>query len=136
MEKAVVWLLLNAAGVTALVGQRIKPIMEHQGTSFPYITYQAISGTPIQTTDGASGIAEGVIQINAYAITYEVARAIIEAVRIALQGQSGTFNGVKCRVLVESGPNDLPESPTADKEMPVFGRTIDVNVMFTETIPS
>jgi hypothetical protein len=135
-EKAIHHILSNASGVTDIVGQRIKPIAEHQAQALPYITYQTLIGTPAEDSQGSAGGTGAVIQINAYAATYESARDIIEQVRLAAQGQQGTFNGVNAAVRVDSGPQDLQQTPGAATEVPVFARSIDLAVMFLEAIPS
>ena len=137
MEKAIVNILINDSGVTALVGQRIRPILEHQEQALPFVTYQVIDTDHVETMDGAAGLAMGSIQINAFSATYSEAASIIEAVRVALEGKKGTYNSVVVGGIINaSGPRDVPQAPTAAKETIVYGKSMDFDVWFTEAIPA
>ena len=136
-EKAILNILTNDAGVTALVGQRVRPIIEHQKQALPYVTYQAIATDHVETMDGSAGLAMRSLQINCYSSTALEAEAIIEAVRVALQGKKGTYNGVVVGGIINAdGPRDLPQSPNAAKETMVYAKSVDFDVWFTEAIPA
>ncbi len=137
-EKAVVNILTNDAAVIALdFGQRIKPIIEQQGQALPFVTYQAIGTDHVETMDGSAGLAMRSLQINCYSATALQAAAIMEAVRVALQGKKGTYGGVVVGGIINAdGPRDLPQSPQAAKETIVYAKSMDFDVWFTEAIPA
>ena len=94
IEEALVALLEADAGVSALVGNRIYPIVIPDGASLPAIAYQRISGPRAETMDGPSGLAWPRFQITSVAETVSEAIALANAVRHALDGYSGTVLGV------------------------------------------
>jgi len=84
------------AGLTALISTRVYPGFISQTSTLPCLTYQRISTPRIIThdTSGASGTAHPRFQFDAWAETNTSAKAIIDAVRAALNGYKGTMGTV------------------------------------------
>jgi len=93
IEEVLYAYLTNCAGLTALVGDRIYPIILPQKISFPAVTYQRISGIREYSQSGPSGLAHPRFQFSCWAKKYQEAKAIAEQVRLALDGYKGMMGG-------------------------------------------
>ena len=91
-EKYLVATLKGNAPLAALVGTRIFPLIVPQGTDFPCISYQRISGMPANTLSGHSGLEEIDLQIDVWAKTYAEAKEIAKAVRAAMPATGTPFS--------------------------------------------
>lgn len=76
--------LVGHAGVTALVGARVYPLLIPEGTPLPCVTYQRVSGTPENTLEGHSGLEEVMVQVDCWSATYGGAKALAKQVRAAM----------------------------------------------------
>lgn len=92
------------AGLTALISTRIYPAFIAQTSSLPCLTYQRISTPRVITHDasGATGTAHPRFQFDAWAETNASAKAVIDALRAALNGYKGTMGTVN-PVTVQAG---------------------------------
>jgi hypothetical protein len=86
--------LLDIAGVTALVGQRVYCGSRPQAGALPDIVINRISGAPIYTDDGESGLASARIGIDCWGPTYGSAKLSARAVIAALSAFVGEQSGV------------------------------------------
>ena len=77
--------LAGHAGLTALVGDRIYPVVLPEGVSYPAVRYQRIGGGPLQHTGGDSGLENARIQIDVWAKRYAQAKDTAEQVRAAIR---------------------------------------------------
>lgn len=90
MLSDLVTFLENDAGISALIGTRIYPQILPQDPTFPAITYSQTSGVRDRVIrEGPSGRARPRITINCWGERYSQARALADAVRIALDGYRG-----------------------------------------------
>jgi hypothetical protein len=121
-EKYLVATLKGNAQLAALVGTNIFPIIIPQGTAFPCISYQRISGMPANTLSGHSGLEEIDLQIDVWAKTYTEAKAIAKAVRAAMPA-SGTPFSARLRM-----DEDLPGDDGT-----YFRVSMEYTVWFLET---
>ena len=94
IEEALVAILQADATVSGLVNDRIYPLVAPVGAELPAITYQRISGVRMETLQGPTGLAAPRFQFSCLANTYSQAKSLANAVRQALDGYSGTVNGV------------------------------------------
>jgi len=81
------------AAVTALVADRIYPMIAPDGAATPYVTYQVIATEAHNIINGAPGTERKVIQVNCISNTYANAKAIAEAVKAAINSSIGYLNG-------------------------------------------
>ncbi len=93
IEEALYSHLAADAGVSALVGDRIYPTLAPQEAELPYLVYQRVSGPRVRSHGGPSGLAHPRFQITGAAETYPSLRAVMNAVRAALDGFKGTMGG-------------------------------------------
>lgn len=96
MMGALIARLLAAAPVTALVGQRVFPVSRPQTTALPAITLQIIDEDRAQHMRGFQELRQALVQVDVWALTYEIATAAKEAVIAALVPASSS-NGIDFR---------------------------------------
>ncbi len=100
MEADLLAVLEANAGVSALVGARIYPMVLPQRVTLPAIRYQVISTIPQPTHNGPSGLRQYRLQLSVHAATYSSAQAVAEALYTALDGKKAIFgSGTSCTVV-------------------------------------
>lgn len=125
MESDLLAVLEGNAGVSALVGARIYPLILPQRVTLPAIRYQVISTIPQPTHNGASGLRQYRIQLSVHAATYSAAQAVAEALHTALDAKKAVFgSGTSCTVA-----NDVPGY---DEESGQYMRHVDVEPWWRE----
>lgn len=90
IEEALVNILTNDVGVSALIGTRCYPYLAPQDQGLPAIAYQKISGSPFYAHDGEAGLSQARIMISNVDDDYAGAKALARAVRDALSAYQGT----------------------------------------------
>lgn len=75
--------LSGNAGVAALVGTRIYPMIRARGDVLPALVYSVISALPIATLNN-SGYADDIFSVSCDAVTYAGAQTLADAVALAL----------------------------------------------------
>jgi len=109
VEEAMRALLLADPAVSALVAARIYPAPLPQGPTLPALCYQRISATRTRSQEGPSGRARARFQVDAWASTYDAARAAAAAVRRACDGFRGVVSGVELQEVQLATDRDLYE---------------------------
>lgn len=93
IEQAFYNVLAAHAGLSALVGPRIYPLILPQNPILPAATYARVSG-PAEYTGGASSqLVESRLQVSCWAPDYTTAKAVAAQVRAALSALGGTIGG-------------------------------------------
>lgn len=96
IEQALFVELKTAAGITALVGTRVYPLILPQNAAFPAITFQKVSGSRSHSQSGPSNLAHPRFQISCWAkgdTAYPDAKGLAAQVRQAIDGFKGTMGG-------------------------------------------
>lgn len=93
IEEALVAHLASDAAVAASVSDRIYPAVLPQKPGYPAIVYHRVSGPREHSQDGPSGLAHARFQLDCIDGTFRGARELGAAVRLALDGFSGTMGG-------------------------------------------
>jgi len=93
IEEALVAYLLANGGVSTLIGTRCHPQKLPERPTYPALRYTQLDGPRDMHMQGASGHATPRYQLDAFATTYAQAKALAKAVRLALNGFSGTMGG-------------------------------------------
>lgn len=93
IEEALLYHLEHDAGVLALVGSRVYPLIIPQDVDLPAIAYQRIDGPRVRSQSGPSHLAHPRIQITCQASMYSSAKALAGAVRASLDGYRGLMGG-------------------------------------------
>lgn len=84
-------ILLADAQVAALVGTRAFPLIAPDKTALPYIVASTVNVSPNDNKTGPSGLDEIMIQVDAYAGTYDRAQTIATLCRDALDYYRGLY---------------------------------------------
>lgn len=85
-ESQVYSLLKNNATLNTLISGRIYPLVAPQNVSYPYMTYQVVSGIRMQCLKGNIYQGNFRFQIDVWGKTYSNVKAISEAVKDCLVG--------------------------------------------------
>ncbi|MDA8212162.1 MAG: DUF3168 domain-containing protein [Clostridia bacterium] len=118
IEEALYAHLNTYANLTALVGNRIYPLVLPQKGSYPAITYQKVSGPRLHALQTDPGTAHPRFQISCWAQTYSKAKAVVKQVQAALQDFSGIMGGaggVQVDAVLFENEFDLYEEETEGK---------------------
>ena len=130
-EKAVLNLLLADAGVAALVNARIYMGITEEGTDYPCVTIERISGQRVVRSQMAAsdpGIVDARLQVTAWGSSYESVKTVADAVRIALERYAGAIAGVTVWDIVpETDGPDL-----YDNDLKLYGAPADYTVTHPE----
>ena len=133
LQDAIYDLLDNDATLTSRIGSRIYPMVAPQDETYPYIVYQTISDQTSEVVEGASGTANGRVQIASWALTYREAHQLDEEVRAAVQGYRGTNAGVFIASILPGSGRDTMQMFGDGRERAVFGVQRDLSVWYDES---
>ena len=111
-------LLAADSGVSALVSTRIYAGPLPQNATLPAILYTTIDGVRDGPFDGPNGFVQSRLQVDCLGSAVDQggileAKAVLKAVRQALNGYSGTTDGVSIRSVHMDSERDLYEPETA-----------------------
>lgn len=112
IETGIYQRLTNDSSVSALVSTRVYPVLLPQGCDVPAIRYTNISRPPVNHKKGASGLTQSRIQVDCYDKTYEGAKTLGKAVRLAMIKEGGTWGG--CPVSVCRNVDHTDETEEID----------------------
>ena len=85
--------LTGHAGLSALVGTRVFPVILPQNVTLPAVRYQRITGGQVTAHSGYTGLENPRYQIDAWANTFDAARAIAKQIRLAMTSAT-TFTAI------------------------------------------
>jgi len=124
--------------VTYHVGQRIGRSVVPQGTEFPYLTIQLLSGASDHHQGGATAYADSLVQVDVWARSTKTRDRIADAVRRSVDGFSGPMNTDAGSVWVHHcrATRADAEYPSADKrEKPIYNARFDLTIKHAESVP-
>lgn len=123
LEESLYAYLKTHAGLNALVGTRIYPLILPQPPTLPAVTYFKISRVNQRTMGNPTDVLKRVrVQFSCWATTYAGAKAIAEQVMAALQdfrGEMGGTGGVQVLDGDVINEQDLYETDTGIYHVPV-----------------
>jgi len=129
MEEAIRTRLLATSGVTALVSQRVYCGSRPQGGTLPDIIINRISGAPVYTDDGESGLAQARLELDCWGTTYASAKNAARAVIASLSAFFGTVGGTTFQYILLDAERDFRESG-GDAPEYLFRTNLDFIVWF------
>lgn len=132
VEQSIYSILSGNAGVTAIAGTRIRPIMVGNADGFPAVTYQRVTTSQRYSYGGNSNKATGRWQLNCLAATYAQAKNLAEAVKAAIDTYSGTSGDFRLAHVFVDDMQDLPHDPEDGSEKPIYGVRLDIRTVFTD----
>lgn len=121
MEEALTSLLASVAG-----GRR-HWTRAPQGTPFPFVVLNRVSGTPGYVMSGPSGYVASRVQVDVYGETFAATISTARAVQVALSGYRGTVGSTDIQGIFIDGVRDLP-AEDAGTVTHLFRTTIDLLV--------
>ena len=131
IEEALYTHLSGNAGLSALVSNRIYPMIMPQDVALPAVTYQKISGERMHTLQTDPGVASPRFQFNCWGSSYSSAKAVAVKVKDALKDFTGTLGGAGgVTVLRVVGPED--ELDDYDAETETFRTILDFFIWHQE----
>ena len=138
VEGTLVWLLLNNAGVTAMVGDRVYPFNSPASAPLPKVTYWRwdtdrdveVGGF---TNDGPTGVAVARFFVDAWADSRLTAVNVAAAVRRAVNGFAGTVGTVTIGSVRVASEREQPGALIPGRSEPVQRQTLDVRVSYQES---
>lgn len=125
MEAALTMLLLGDARVKQLAGSKLHWLRAPQTIVPPYAVLQVISSRDDYHLQGASGLTDARVQIDAYADSYLGARKLSDAILGVLSGYRGILSGVRLQAGFVDNRRDFPASSSGDVT-PLFRRSADI----------
>lgn len=111
LDEAIFTVLSSNAGVAAICGDRSYPVQAPQTAAAPYVVWQRISSTPVNTHDGAAELDTVLVQFSCYGLTFTQAHDLRRAVRSALESVALGNGAVGIVANVRDGFEDAPTPP-------------------------
>jgi hypothetical protein len=130
LEKGLRDLLINDTTVGPLVaGQRVRPILLPEGSTYPAIVYTVVATSPLASMDGVNALQMKRMQIDCYGNNAVEAKTLCKAVHNLLDGYRGTLS--EGTVIQSSLPNQDVDS--FDFDLSVYRISLDFNIRFVES---
>ena len=110
IEKAIRAILVANSTVAAIT-TRCYPAKLPQNPTYPLILFSKVTGMRDHHLQGPSGLAHPRFQVEAWAATYDAAKTLANAIKVALDGYAGTQGAVKIgSILIESERDSYEEA--------------------------
>lgn len=116
----------------AIVAGRIFPVLSpEQGRAYPEIVYEGDEGEFDQTFDGPGNLVTQQVKVNCRDRSYDAAMNLGTVVNTALNGQSGTWAGIKILGVFYKGEEESDEAiPNSGPDSLVYIKTIHFSVVY------
>lgn len=119
--------VLADAGIGGSLSDRYYPMVLPQNPTYPALVSQVVSDVQEGTLAGKSDVVRARIQLTVWADTYVAARSIIKAIRLLMDGTTGTWSGTRIgSVRVEN------ELDAFGEETKIYGRQLDLMILYHE----
>jgi hypothetical protein len=134
LEAGIKAAISGVAGVSDIVGTRIRPVMLAQDDDRPYITYQVTERQSYPTlADGPAEHKAASIEVGYFADDYDTAAHLSDLVRDALDQYAGTAGGVEFAPVAFGGESDVEETTPEGEETPIFVRVQTYRTLYRLT---
>lgn len=133
-EKVVADALVADAGVAAIIGDRIYPVIAPATAETPFATWRRQSVTREMTLSNRPvGLPTVVLAVELYADTYEAVRELADACRLKLDGWgSGSGESVSVRLVTLSNESDGLIQLAGGDLPPVYSVTQTYTILWQE----
>lgn len=127
IEAKMVDILLADAGVAAIVGTRIDPVVVRKMTEFPSLIYRRLpGGERTYSLAGRGGMTTVAVALYGWATDYATARSLADAVRDALDAYtSNATDGIQVASVVDGADEWIDE-------LGAFGCGVETRLSFLE----
>ena len=112
--------LTSQTAVSSLIGARVYPLIAPQGTPLPLVVYQRTGVQRPQSLAGNVGNPVVTLQLTSYDTSYTSVKAIARAVRLAVDGWTGTTAGVTIQRTTLVTEADNVDMPADDQMLPYY----------------
>ena len=128
--------LTSQTAVSQYIGSRVYPLIAPQGTPLPLVVYQRTAVERPQSLSGNVGNPLVTLQLTTYGTSYTSVKTIARAVRIAIDGWTGTTASVtlqRSTLLTEADGVDMPAD---DQMLPYYSVQQSFEFRINETVPT
>ena len=112
--------LTSQTAVSSIVSNRVYPIIAPQGTPLPLIMYQRTGVERPQSLSGNVGNPVVTLQLTSYGTSYIDVKRLARAVRMAVDGWTGTTASVTIQRTTLASEADGMEMPADDQMLPYY----------------
>ena len=128
--------LTSQTAVSQYISSRVYPLIAPQGTPLPLVVYQRTGVERPQSLAGNVGNPLVTLQLTTYGTSYTSVKTIARAVRIAIDGWTGTTASVtlqRTTLLTEADGVDMPAD---DQMLPYYSVQQSFEFRINETVPT
>jgi hypothetical protein len=112
--------LTSQTAVSSLIGQRVFPLIAPTGTPLPLVVFQRTAVERPQSLTGNVGNPVITLQLTTYGTSYTSVKSIARAVRLAVDGWTGTTAGVTIQRTTLVTEADGVDMPADDQMLPYY----------------
>jgi len=112
--------LTSQTAVSSLIGQRVFPLIAPTGTPLPLVVFQRTAVERPQSLTGNVGNPVVTMQLTTYGTSYTSVKSIARAVRLAVDGWTGTTAGVTIQRTTLQTEADGVDMPADDQMLPYY----------------
>jgi hypothetical protein len=129
---------LTKSAITDIVGSNgIFPEFAEQSKALPYMTYKVTNHEHTHAHEGASPIAEKIIQFDCLSETYSEVISMRDALRNNLDGYQGTMTSTDVRAVIFLSESDNSNVENdAGTETIVYRKIIDYQLHVVQAVPT
>jgi hypothetical protein len=122
--------LTSQTAVSSLIGQRVFPMIAPTGTPLPLVVFQRTAVSRPQSLTGNVGNPVVTLQLTTYGTSYTSVKSIARAVRLAVDGWTGTTAGVTIQRTTLQTESDGVDMPADDQMLPYYSvaQTFDFRI--------
>jgi hypothetical protein len=112
--------LTSQTAVSQYIGSRVYPLLAPTGTPLPLVIYQRTAVERPQSLAGNVGNPVVTLQLTTYGTSYTSVKTIARAVRLAVDGWTGTTASVTIQRTTLQTESDGVELPQDDQMLPYY----------------
>jgi len=112
--------LTSQTAVSSLIGQRVFPLIAPTGTPLPLVVFQRTGVERPQSLAGKVGNPVVTMQLTTYGTSYTSVKSIARAVRLAVDGWTGTTASVTIQRTTLQTEADGVDMPADDQMLPYY----------------
>ena len=128
--------LTSQTAVSQYIGSRVYPLIAPQGTPLPLVVYQRTAVERPQSLSGNVGNPLVTLQLTTYGTSYTSVKTIARAVRIAIDGWTGTTASVTLQRTTLQTEADGVDMPADDQMLPYYSVQQSFEFRINETVPT
>lgn len=128
--------LTSQTAVSQYIGSRVYPLIAPQGTPLPLVVYQRTAVERPQSLAGNVGNPLVTLQLTTYGTSYTSVKTIARAVRIAIDGWTGTTASVTIQRSTLRTEADGVDMPADDQMLPYYSVQQSFEFRIHETVPT